>query len=81
MLAVFENHMKSRDFVVGNDLSVVDFNAAYTLDWAREAGLLGEYPALTKFTETMYARPTAPPTIEAAFANLNEAIEKGRFDA
>lgn len=71
MIAVLEDHMKDRRFVVGDRLTVVDFNAAYTLDWAREAGMLGDAPRLRAFVEDMYARPTAPPTIAAAFAALN----------
>ncbi|KWV91050.1 glutathione S-transferase family protein [Erythrobacter sp. YT30] len=68
MLAVLENHMKDRRFVVGDKLTVADFNAAYTLDWAREAGMLGEFPTLTAYVEQMYARPKAPVTIEEGFA-------------
>lgn len=74
MVAVFEEHMKDREFVVGNRLSVVDFNAAFTLDWAREAGLLEDAPRLMAFVETMYARPTAPPTIAEAFAELRREM-------
>ncbi len=70
MIAVLEDHMKARRFLVGDRLSVADFNAAYTLDWAREAGMLGDAPRLQAFVDEMYARPTAPPTIAAAFAAL-----------
>ena len=72
MLAVLEKHMQGREYLVGDHLSVADFNAAYTLDWAREAGMLGESPVLRAYVETMYARPTAPTTIEAAFAAMRE---------
>ena len=72
MIAVLEAHMQNRRFLVGDRLSVADFNAAYTLDWAREAGMLGDAPRLQAFVEEMYARPTAPPTIAAAFAALDE---------
>lgn len=71
MLAIFEQYMTHREFVVGDRLSVVDFNAAYTLDWAREAGLLGNAPRLKEFVEKMYSRPNAPVTIEKAFADLH----------
>ncbi|MEE4211733.1 MAG: glutathione S-transferase family protein [Parvularcula sp.] len=74
MLAVFEDHMQGREYVMGDKLTVVDFNAAYTLDWAREAGVLGDFHALMTFVKRMYSRPTAPPTIEAAFAQLQEVI-------
>ena len=80
MLKVFEDHMQTRKYVVGDRLTVADFNAAYTLDWAREAGLLGDAPRLVRFVEDMYARPTAPPTIEDAFAALNEEIAASEDD-
>ncbi|MCC6921349.1 MAG: glutathione S-transferase family protein [Alphaproteobacteria bacterium] len=70
MLAVFEKHMQDRAWVAGNRISVADFNAAYTLDWAGEAGLLDGFPRLGAYLRTMYARPAAPPTIKAAFAAL-----------
>ena len=68
MLAVLEKHMQGRDYLVGGRLSVADLNAAYTLDWAREAGMLEDAPMLRTYVERMYARPKAPMTIEAAFA-------------
>ncbi len=70
MVAVLERHMANREFVVGDRLSVADFNAAYTLDWANEAGMLGEAPRLRAYLEAMYARPTAPVTIAEAFAAM-----------
>ena len=70
MVAVFEQHMADRDYVAGNRLSVADFIAAYTLDWANEAKMLAKAPRLRSFVETMYARPTAPMTIKEGFAAL-----------
>jgi glutathione S-transferase len=70
MLAVLEQHMQGRAYLVGERLSVADLNAAYTLDWAREADMLGDAPTLRSFVERMYLRPKAPPTIKAAFAAL-----------
>ncbi len=70
MVAVFEHHMSGREVVAGDRLSVADFNAAYTLDWANEAGMLGEAPRLKAYLETMYARPTAPMTIKQGFAAI-----------
>jgi glutathione S-transferase len=68
MLAVLEKHMQGRGYFVGDRLSVADLNAAYTLDWAREAGMLDDAPALRAWVGKMYARPEAPMTIAAAFA-------------
>ncbi len=70
MVAVFEKHMAGRDFVAGDRLSVADFIAAYTLDWANWAGMLGDAPRLQAYMETMYARSTAPMTIKQGFASL-----------
>lgn len=75
MIAVLEDHMKDRRYLVGNRLTVADFNAAYTLDWARWAGMLEEAPRLQSFVTEMYARPAAPPTIAAAFAALGEQVD------
>jgi glutathione S-transferase len=70
MAAVLETHMKDRQFVVGDQVTVADFVMAYTLDWANEARLLGEFPFLLAYLECMYARPNAPPRIAQALANI-----------
>ncbi|WP_150301266.1 glutathione S-transferase family protein [Pseudomonas profundi] len=68
MLAVLERHMTEREFIVADRLTVADFNAAYTLDWANEEKMLDSAPRLSAYLKTMYSRPTAPPTIAEAFA-------------
>lgn len=70
MLQIFENHMENREFVAGGRLSVADFMAAFTLDWANDAEMLAGTPRLLTYLETMYARPTAPMTIKQGFAAL-----------
>ena len=70
MAAVLARHMEGREFIVGAHAGVVDFVTAYTLDWANEARLLGDYPGLRVYMERMYARPKAPLRIAAAFASL-----------
>jgi glutathione S-transferase len=60
--------MQGLGYFVGDRLSVADLNAAYTLDWAREDGMLDDAPVLRAWVEKMYARPEAPTTIAAAFA-------------
>lgn len=72
MLNVLEQHMKDREFVAGSRLSVADFNAAYTLDWAGEEKLLDDTPRLKEYLKTMYARPTAPMTIAQGFAEMGD---------
>jgi glutathione S-transferase len=68
MAAVLERHMNQRQFIVGDRATVVDFVAAYTLDWANEVGLLGGFPNLLEYMRRMYARPNAPLRIAQAFA-------------
>jgi glutathione S-transferase len=68
MVAVLERHMAGREFMAGDRLSVADFNAAYTLDWANTAEMLDDAPRLREYLAKMYARPTAPQTIAEAFA-------------
>ena len=70
MAKVMEAHMKGREFVMGAQVSVADFVLAYTLDWANEAELLGEFPTLTEYMTRMYAPPRAPLRIKAAFAAI-----------
>ena len=70
MAAVLERHMKDREFVVGDEVTVVDFVMAYTLDWANEARLLGEFPDLKAYLERMYPRQNAPPQIAKALASI-----------
>ncbi len=70
MAAVLERHMKDRQFVVGDGATVADFVMAYTLDWANEARLLGEFPNLRAYLERMYTRPNAPPRIAQALASI-----------
>jgi glutathione S-transferase len=73
MVAVLERHMKDRSFLVGDRLSVADFNAAYTLDWANEQKMLSDAPRLREFVKTMYSRPTAPLTIAQASAAMKKS--------
>src|SRR5438094_856367 len=40
MVAVMEEHMQGRQFIVGTTVTVADLVCAYTLDWANEVRLL-----------------------------------------
>ena len=73
MIAVLERHMSEREFMVGDRLSVADFNAAYTLDWANTEEVLESAPRLRDYLKAMFARPTAPPTIAEAFAAMENS--------
>ena len=70
MAAVMEEHMRGRQFLVGDRVTVADFVAAYTLDWANEVHLLDGSPYLRRYMERMYSRPNAPPRIAEAFASV-----------
>jgi len=70
MAAVLEQHMRGREFIVGDRVTVADFVTAYTLDWANEFHLLDGFPELTAYMERMYARPKAALRIAAAFAKI-----------
>ncbi len=52
---------------------VVDFVAAYTLDWANEVDMLAEAPRLQRYVKEMYERPKAPPTIKEAMVQFGWA--------
>ncbi|MBZ9650252.1 glutathione S-transferase family protein [Sphingobium sp. 3R8] len=73
MLVPIESHLKGRKWFVGTSPSVADFIAAFTIDWADEAGFLDQSPNARRFVERMYARGAAPPTIKESWA----ALERG----
>ncbi|HVB82853.1 MAG TPA: glutathione S-transferase family protein [Candidatus Binataceae bacterium] len=70
MAAVLDQHMKSREFVMGDKVTVADFVTAYTLDWANQVQLLDGFPRLKAYMTKMYERPHAAPRIAQAFASL-----------
>src|SRR6202022_931886 len=47
MAAVMEEHLRGRQFLVDASVTVADFVAAYTLDWANEVHLLDAFDAVT----------------------------------
>ena len=73
MAAVMERHMRGREFVVGDHVTVGDFVLAYTVDWGNEAQLLDDCPALLSYMNRMYQRPKAPMRIAAALASVGMA--------
>jgi glutathione S-transferase len=70
MATVMEEHLRGRQFLVGDRVTVADLVAAYTLDWANEIHLLDASPRLRDYMEGMYSRPKAPPRIAAALASV-----------
>jgi glutathione S-transferase len=70
MAGVLDEHMRGRQFVIGDTATVGDFVLAYTLDWANEVQLLDGFPPLRTYMERMYARPRAPMRIAETFARM-----------
>lgn len=70
MAAIMEQHMRGREFVVGDHVTVGDFVLAYTLDWGNEVQLLDECPVLLSYMKRMYDRPNAAMRIAAALASV-----------
>lgn len=70
MAAVLEEHLKARQFLVGNTVSVADLIMAYTLDWANEMQMIDAFPHLKTYMTKMYARPHAASRIAAALASV-----------
>ncbi len=42
---VLEGHLRRREFVAGDSVTVGDFVLAYTLDWANDVRLLEGFPS------------------------------------
>jgi glutathione S-transferase len=70
MAAILEKHMRGRQYVVSNHVTVCDIVLAYTLDWGNEAKLLSDCPQLIAYMERMYQRPKAPMRIAKALARV-----------
>jgi glutathione S-transferase len=67
---VAEQHLATREYLVGTSATIADFVLAYTLDWANEAGVLGNFPHLRAYMERMYLRPRAPMRIAEALRQV-----------
>jgi glutathione S-transferase len=73
MATVLEKHMRGREFLVGDRVSVGDFITAHTLDWGNEIGLLDACPTLLAYMKRMYDRPKAAMRIKDALASVGMA--------
>jgi glutathione S-transferase len=65
-----EEHLRDRQYDVGDSATIGDFVLAYTLDWATMAKVLNGFPRLEAYVDDMYARPRAPMRIKEAFASV-----------
>lgn len=57
--ALAEQHLKDRQFAVGDQFSAADVVLGSVLGWARMLGLCDELPACTAYGKAMLARPAA----------------------
>jgi glutathione S-transferase len=73
MAAVLDSHLKGRQFIVGDGVTVADCVTAYLIDWANELRLIEDFAELRAYLERMYARPTAPQRIAEAFKAIRAA--------
>ncbi|MBS0421370.1 MAG: glutathione S-transferase family protein [Proteobacteria bacterium] len=67
---VADQHLSTREYLVGGALTVADLILAYTLDWAHAAGVLGTFKHLQAYMERMYRRPSAPIRISEALRRV-----------
>jgi len=67
---VADEHLATREYLVGATATVADFVLAYTLDWANEAGVLGTFKHLQAYMQRMYRRPRAPMRIAEALRQV-----------
>lgn len=79
LLEPLETHLDGHEFLVGDEPTVADFNAAYTLDWVGSEDQLDASPNCRAFVEQMYARPAAPARIAEGFAFLNAGETAPRY--
>jgi glutathione S-transferase len=73
MATVLERHIEGREFIVGDRITIADCVTAHLIDWANEFKLIEGFPQLRAYLTRMYARPTAPQRIAAAFAAVRAA--------
>ena len=70
MATILDRHMESRQFIVGDGMTIADCVTAYLIDWANEQHLIDDCPQLLAYLSRMYARPKAPQRIAEAFASV-----------
>lgn len=68
--SIVDDHLRGREFMVGERVSVVDFVTAYTLDWAETAGCLQQCAHAAAYLQRMYARPRAAMRIATALQQV-----------
>jgi glutathione S-transferase len=56
-LEVLEAELAQRDHLVGDAFSLTDILVSYTVNWARRARQLGDFPSLQRYLERLWERP------------------------
>ena len=62
---VFEDHMRSREFVLGDRFSVVDIVWGYVLVWSRWENLLADFENLNGYLDRLASRPAFPDALKS----------------
>ena len=62
---IIQAALTSRQFLVGERLTVADILTGYTLNWSRWYGLLDEFPTLAAYVEQLSRRPAYPEVLRA----------------
>jgi len=70
MAKVLEQHITSRDFIVGDAFTAADCVAAYIVEWAANKNMLDDLPQLRAYLARMRRRATAPPDFVEARLQL-----------
>ena len=56
-LAVLDDYLAEREYLVDGRFTVADIFTGYAVNWARRAGLAGEFPHVQAYVERLLARP------------------------
>jgi glutathione S-transferase len=56
-LAVFDDHLRDRELLVGNRFSVTDIFCGFAIWWASMDGLSAEYDGVERYLARLLARP------------------------
>lgn len=59
-LAVLDQAVKGREFLVGDKFSVTDIIVAFTANWGRNSGLNNNAPEVSRWLDGLMARPHCP---------------------
>lgn len=56
-IAVLDDALKGRQFLIGDKFSVTDIIVAFTANWGRNSGLNSQAPEVNRWLDSLYERP------------------------